>query len=110
MVQLLQIHLLETMLGEPGNFLSGNCPADANIFCETRLTSPVIDLSTTTFDGLFLQFFQALRQFNSEYYLLVSKDGGATFEDTIAINSGFETNSNHIQEIVSVPLLNIESR
>ena len=93
--------------GEPGNFLSGNCPADNNIFCETRLTSPVIDLSTTTFDGLFLQFFQALRQFNSEYYLLVSKDGGATFEDTIAINTGFETNSNHIQEIVSVPLLNI---
>lgn len=94
--------------GEPGNFLSGPCPADNNIFCDTRLTSPVIDLSTTSFDGLFLQFFQAVRQFNSEYYVLVSKDGGTTFEDTIQINAGIETNSNHIQELVSVPLLNIE--
>jgi len=94
--------------GEPGNFLSGPCPSDANIFCDTRLTSPVIDLSTLSFDGLFLQFFQAVRQFNSEYYVLVSKDGGSTFEDTIQINAGLETNSAHIQEIVSVPLLNIE--
>ena len=93
--------------GEPGNFLSGNCPSDGNVFCETELTSPVIDLSTVEFDGLFLQFFQAVRQFNSEYNLLVSIDGGTTFRDPIPINTGLETNSNHIQEIISVPLLNI---
>lgn len=93
--------------GEPGNFLNGNCPSDANIFCETELTSPVIDLSTTTFDGLFLQFFQAVRQFNSVYEVLISVDGGTSFRDTLAFNTGLETNSNHIQETVSIPLLNI---
>lgn len=93
--------------GIPGNFLNGNCPSDGNVFCETELTSPVIDLSAIEFDGLFLQFFQAVRQFNSEYNLLVSVDGGATFRDPIPINAGLETNSNHIQEVVSVPLLNI---
>lgn len=93
--------------GEPGNFLSGNCPSDANIFCETRLTSPVIDLTGATFDGLFLQFYQSSRQFNSEYYVLVSKDGGATFSDTTQINQGLVTNDPATTGIISVPLLGI---
>ena len=93
--------------GEPGNFLSGNCPSDASIFCETRLTSPVIDLTGATFDGLFLQFYQSSRQFNSEYYLLVSKDGGATFSDTTQINQGLVTNDPATTGIISVPLLGV---
>ncbi|MDA9182198.1 T9SS type A sorting domain-containing protein, partial [Saprospiraceae bacterium] len=95
--------------GEPGNFLSGNCPSDANIFCETRLTSPVIDLTGSTFDGLFLQFYQSSRQFNSEYYLLVSKDGGATFSDTTQINQGLVTNDPATTGIISIPLLGVNS-
>ncbi len=95
--------------GEPGNFLSGNCPSDDNIFCETRLTSPVIDLTGVTFDGLFLQFFQTSRQFNSEYYILVSKDGGSTFADTMQINTGLETNTGFANEVISVPLLGVNT-
>lgn len=94
--------------GEPGNFQSGLCPSASGVFCETELTSPVIDLSSVETDGIFLQFFQAVRQFNSEFQLLVSTDGGSTFPDTIALNSQVETNSDHIQENVTVPLCGVD--
>ena len=94
--------------GEPGNFLSGNCPSDApTVFCESRLTSPVIDLTGATFDGLFLEFFQSVRHFQSEYFVLVSKDGGTTFGDTMQINQNLITNDPATVGVVSVPLLGV---
>lgn len=96
--------------GEPGNFQSGLCPSDPGngIYCDTELTSPVIDLSGVDTDGIFIQFFQAIRQFRSNYYLLVSTDGGSTFPDTIQYNDELEVNSNHIQENVTLPLCGID--
>lgn len=95
--------------GIPGNFLGGDCASDAasSIFCETRLTSPVIDLTGETFEGLFLQFYQAVRHFESEYFVLVSTDGGATFSDTTQINAGLVTNAAATTGLISIPLLGV---
>lgn len=89
--------------GIPGNFLGGLCPSDGTVYCETSLISPVIDLSGVT-EGVFLEFFQAVRQFNSIFSYQISTDGGATYGEEIALNSTLATNGNHIQENVSVPL------
>ena len=81
-------------------FESGVCPAN----CNGLLNSPVIDLSA--FDTeVDLVFEQALRQFQSEYYVLLSIDGGMSYYDTLEINADFPLNSNHfMNETLSVPL------
>lgn len=87
------------------NFAGGVCPSfDAGSFCEGWLKSPAIDLSG--FDGeVALQFNQALRQFTSEYFVYLSKDGGMSYFDTIQFNTEVPTNSNHLlSEVLTIPL------
>ena len=68
------------------------------------LISPVIDLSGTEgADGLTLKFHQALRQFQSTYYVGWSIDGGMTWDST-SINRDVIVNSAHINEIARVQL------
>ena len=83
--------------GVAGAFGTGDCPSDAgaSLFCDSRLMSPVIDLSAFDTDGLVLVFSQAIRQFQSEYYVEISTDAGNTWGDTIQINQEFPTNSDH---------------
>lgn len=93
--------------GVAGAFGTGDCPSDAgaSLFCDSRLMSPVIDLSQFQTDGLVLQFSQALRQFQSQYYIEISTDAGNTWGDTIQINQEFPTNSNHfLNDLQSIPL------
>lgn len=61
----------------------GPCPAD----CNGYLVSPPMDLSGATGE-VEVQFTQALRNFNSDYFIYVSVDGGASNRDTIRINDG----------------------
>jgi len=72
-------------LGSPGIGL-GPCPAD----CNGYLVSPTMDLSAIT-TPIELQFTQALRHFDSEYFIYVSIDGGASNVDTIVMNAEFAT-------------------
>ncbi|MBT8449641.1 MAG: T9SS type A sorting domain-containing protein [Gammaproteobacteria bacterium] len=90
--------------GIAGNFGFGDCPAD----CSSTLTSPTIDLSSSTATGFTLVFDQALRQFNSSYYVIISGDDGMTW-DTIQINDEYPTNSPHIAETRNVSLCGIKS-
>lgn len=96
-----------------GAFGTGDCPcsdSQGNFvqFCESKLMSPVIDLSSVT-DGIVLQWNQAIRQFNSEYYLELSVDGGNTWRDTIQINTDFATNGPHfINDVQRIPLCGYE--
>ncbi|MFZ1560672.1 MAG: PA domain-containing protein [Saprospiraceae bacterium] len=68
--------------GIQGNFGVGPCPSP----CRAALISPAIDLSGTEIVGLFVEFTQALRNFDSEYFLITSKDGGLTWPDTLSFN------------------------
>ncbi len=96
--------------GGGGPFGSGDCPnSDASgsfvQFCEGSMISPVIDLSGVDSEGFIIQWNQALRQFNSEYDLLLSRDGGSTWADTININTEFVTNSAHfIDNVQRIPV------
>ncbi len=90
--------------GIPNNFGQGDCPStnpDGSFaqFCDGLLTSPVIDLSGATTE-VALQFNQGVRQFNSEYYIYLSNDGGLSYYDTIQINADLPTNSPHILDDV----------
>ncbi|MEE9438294.1 MAG: T9SS type A sorting domain-containing protein [Saprospiraceae bacterium] len=90
-------------------FGDGACPVNNDdgsfiSFCDAILSSPVIDLSGATTE-LAIQFNQGVRQFNSEYYLLLSKDGGLSYYDTIQLNTDLPTNSAHIlQDVQTIPL------
>ena len=64
----------------------GPCPAD----CSGYLQSPVMDLSGAT-TPVEIQFTQALRHFDSSYFIYVSVDGGASNRETITLNNEFET-------------------
>ena len=64
--------------GVPGNFENGICPVPTGSFCETSLTSPSIDLSNVV-GGTTIQFYQAVRQFQSNFFLELSIDDGATW-------------------------------
>ena len=70
--------------GEDISIGQGPCPAPQ----EGSLVSPPIDLSDAT-GGLALSFYQELRQFQSEYYVGYSIDGGATWIET-QINTDIE--------------------
>ncbi|MBK6948951.1 MAG: T9SS type A sorting domain-containing protein [Haliscomenobacter sp.] len=74
---------------------TGDCPVGQL----GELISPVIPLRGQGTSGYTLKFYQSLRQFNSDYFLLWSVNGGATW-DTTAINQEFET-----YEVNTVPYL-----
>ncbi|MBC7883890.1 MAG: T9SS type A sorting domain-containing protein [Saprospiraceae bacterium] len=76
-------------LGIQGNFGAGPCPSP----CTGALISPNIDLSGHTIEGIVIEFHQALRQFQSLYYLIVSTDGGLNWQDTIQFNTEYPVNS-----------------
>jgi len=67
------------------------------------LISPVIDLSDANVAGYTVRFYQNVRQFNSEFYLGWSTDGGETWDST-QVNTRFETNDNSVNEIQRIAL------
>lgn len=89
--------------GTAGNFGLGICPADQ----EGHLISPVIDISAFNLAGVNLVFHQNLRQFQSQYFVDYSLDGGQSWTE-VEINTTVEVNSAHINEEVRVPLLGAE--
>ncbi|MBC7884526.1 MAG: T9SS type A sorting domain-containing protein [Saprospiraceae bacterium] len=67
---------------------NGLCPAP----CTGSLISPIINLPPDL-DGIAVEFSQALRQFESEFRVIFSRDGGMNWPDTIRINENdFYTN------------------
>ena len=82
----------------PDGFGTGDCPADCNAY----LVSPVMDLSST--QAVELIFTQSVRQFQSEYFVYVSIDGGATNVDTIEINDDLVTNAAVSSRTFNLPL------
>ena len=74
---------------------TGICQSNADgVFCEGLLISPEIDLaSLAPSGGIAIQWSQGTRNFDSEYFLLLSRDGGTTFSDTIALNTDLVTNA-----------------
>ena len=84
-----------------GDFLdnSGTCPAP----CTGAIISPNIDLTAFNIEGISIEFSQSLRQFLSQYRLVVSKNGGITWPDTVVLNAGtyytndFATNHDRVK-------------
>jgi hypothetical protein len=89
--------------GIAGNFGNGVCPA----LQEGHLISPIIDISAYDVNGVSLVFHQNLRQFQSQYYVDYSLDGGQSWTE-IEINTTVEVNSPHINEEIRVPLSGAE--
>ncbi|MEM8526170.1 MAG: PA domain-containing protein [Bacteroidota bacterium] len=85
--------------GISGNFGAGPCAASQ----AGSISSPAIDLSGVEAAGLAVTFYQALRQFQSTYWVGWSTDGGITWDST-QINQEYEVNSPHIQDIERVNL------
>ncbi|MDF1696180.1 MAG: T9SS type A sorting domain-containing protein [Saprospiraceae bacterium] len=84
--------------GVQGDFGLGDCPA----VCNGYLVSPEMDLSAHP--AVELLYTQAVRQFDSEFYIYVSIDGGLTNVDTIQINQSLVTNATLTNETVNIPL------
>ncbi len=82
---------------------SGPCPAD----CNGYLVSPELDFSNAA-TGVELLFFQSVRQFQSEFYIYLSKDGGATNFDTIEINQQLVLNAATTQELLRFPMCGLQ--
>ena len=99
--------------GQAGTgFNDGVCISDpgTDLFCEGMLISPVIDMVAIGAAGAEFAWTQAIRQFQSEYYILISTDGGASYQDTIQVNQDLPTNDgieNNVQR--SIPLCQYES-
>lgn len=81
--------------GNPANFSGfgdGVCPVNddaGNEFgtCDGLLISPTIDLTALPGESYELEWSQTVRPFNnSQFFILLSDDGGATFRDTVQIN------------------------
>jgi len=81
------------------SFGTGVCPAD----CIGSIVSPTIDLTTESLDGIFIEFEQSVRHFQSSYELILSKNGGITWPDTITINDDLITNAAETDNTVRVP-------
>ncbi|MBK7873203.1 MAG: T9SS type A sorting domain-containing protein [Saprospiraceae bacterium] len=80
---------------------TGTCPA--NQFGE--LLSPIIDLSSSNADGFVLKFNQLTRQFQSNYFVAWTIDGGANW-DTAQVNQDIESNApTATNNTVRVPLI-----
>lgn len=84
--------------GMDDNFGNGPCPAP----CTGYLVSPVMDLTDAN-EPLEIMFFQAVRQFNSEFNIYISIDGGASNSDTIPFNELLILNDNMTQGITRIP-------
>ena len=84
-----------------GDIASGPCPGP----CTASLVSPTIDISgADPAKGFFLQFTQAFRQFTSQYNIVLSKNDGVTWPDTLALNTDAVVNSANINETIKIPL------
>lgn len=71
-------------LGTTGAAGAGTCPAPH----EGSIISPVIDLSGFDVDGVSLLFHQSMQRWREgEHWIDLSYDGGATWSDSILINS-----------------------
>ena len=81
------------------SFGAGDCPAPQ----VGELLSPVIDLSASDAAGVSLEFWQDTRQFDSQYFVEYSLDGGETFT-FVPINEELDFNENTTEFRVSVPL------
>ncbi len=86
---------------------AGGCPAP----CVGSLISPTIDLTQFTgLDALFLEFHQSFRHFvSTQSLLLLSKNGGVTYPDTIVLNGDAVVNAAAVDEVARVPLFGYES-
>lgn len=89
--------------GGTGNSGAGPCPAD----CNGYLVSPVMDFSAAETE-VDLTFFQSVRQFQSEFYIYKSRDGGVTNFDTIEINQGLVLNAATTQEFRRIPMCGLK--
>ena len=78
---------------------AGPCPAPQ----VTQLISPPIDLTGSDAVSYSLRFHQLTGQFQSDYQVTWSTDGGVTW-DTSAVNTGLETFDLNSEPAVSVPL------
>lgn len=85
--------------GGAGAIGTGECVAP----CEGSLISPTIDLTQYDLDGLFVEFDQQTRQFQSTYQLILSKNGGVTWPDTINLNTDLQVNSPHVANTQRIP-------
>jgi len=85
--------------GDSGNLGGGDCTA----IQIGELISPSIDISGFSVTGVSLMFYQALRQFQSNYFVGWSIDGGVTW-DSVQINTEVVVNSAHLNMWTTVPL------
>ncbi len=86
--------------------VSGDCQA----VCTSAIISPNIDLSGVNISALSLQFNQAIREFNSGYYVVTSYDNGLTWPDTFAINNDVFSNDAFVyNQVVRVGLCGVPS-
>lgn len=84
---------------------AGGCAAP----CFGRLRSPTIDLSSTQIEALFIEFHQRYRHFvDTESKLLISKNGGVTWADTILLNVNAVVNAQARDETIRIPLIGYE--
>ncbi len=92
-------------------FNDGVCISDAgnDLYCEGKLTSPSIDMTAIGSEGAELVWTQTVRQFQSEYYVLFSVDGGETYQDTVQINQDIAVNTGEDGIERSLPLCEYES-
>ena len=86
---------------------AGGCAAP----CVGSLVSPTIDLTQySDLDALFLEFHQSYRHFlSTQSLLLLSKNGGVTYPDTIVLNGDAVVNAAAVDETARVPLFGYES-
>lgn len=83
---------------------SGDCQA----VCTSAIISPNIDLSNVNISALSIQFNQAIREFNSGYYVVLSYDNGVNWPDTFAINNDVFSNDAFVfNQVVRVGLCGV---
>jgi len=86
---------------ESATACEGTCPA----VCTASLVSPVIDLSgADASQAIFIEFEQKYTQFQSTFNLLLSKDGGANYLETIPLNTDAVTNGDAVQSLTRIPI------
>ena len=86
--------------GDGMSFGAGLCPAD----CIGSIISPIIDLTQySDLEGIFVEFDQSVRHFQSTYEVILSKNGGVTWPDTFTVNSNLVTNAAETNNTVRVP-------
>lgn len=79
---------------------SGSCPAP----CTGSLISPTIDLTAIPdLEGIFIEIDQFSRQFQSTYEIILSKNGGVTWPDTIGVNGDLVTNAGSTTNTLRIP-------